>query len=168
MRTGDPLNGGTRHYVSHLFQAVGPDEPILHRLNEERGCIHLAQPARESQVSANRKRWARTPGLTDAIPALTAATNEFEAPRPTRKPLIALAGGCIKKRKGDMNRQIRLSHSCTGLVANPAQMTRPFKFGLPMAAHCIANGTEKDSATRTNGVHATCGCLGNGNDAASA
>jgi hypothetical protein len=47
-----------------------------------------------------------------------------------------------------------LSHPCTGLVTNPAQMTRPFKFGLPTAAHCIAKGAENDSATRTNGVEA--------------
>jgi hypothetical protein len=31
MRTGNPLNDGSRHYVSHLFQAVGADEPIMHR-----------------------------------------------------------------------------------------------------------------------------------------
>jgi hypothetical protein len=73
------------------------------------GAFTLLSAARESQVSVNRKRWASTEGPTDAIAALTAATNEFEAPRPTRKPLIALVGGCIKKHVAHGSRKLATS-----------------------------------------------------------
>jgi len=63
-----------------------------------------------------------------------------------------MSGGCIKKQMGDRSRQRRLSHPRNGLVANPAQIASPFKFVLPVAAHCIAKGAEKDSATRTKGA----------------
>jgi len=40
----------------------------------------------------------------------------------------------------------------TGFVMNPAHMTSPARFGGRVAASFAANGVEKDSATRRNGL----------------
>jgi hypothetical protein len=116
------------------------------------GIFTLPSAERESQVSVNRSRRESTPGFTDFISDFTAATSEVEASRPTSKPLMATVGGVTRKQAGDSNNQMRRNHPRTGLVANPAQITRPLRFGGPLAAHCIAKGAEKDSAKRTNGV----------------
>ena len=39
-----------------------------------------------------------------------------------------------------------------GFVMNPAHMTSPARFGRRVAASFAANGVEKDSATRRNGL----------------
>ena len=116
------------------------------------GAFTLPRADRESEVRVNRKRCASTVGLTDLIATRTADTKESEATLPTRKPLITMSGGCIRKQMGDRNRQRRLNQPRTGLAANPAQITRPFKLALPVDAHWIAKGAEKDSATRTKGA----------------
>jgi hypothetical protein len=114
----------------------------------------LPSAERESQVRVNRRRWESTPGFTELIADFTATTSESEASGPTSRRLIAAVGGFTRKQTGDNNMQMCLNHPRTGLVANPAQITRPLRFGWPLAAHCIAKGAEKDSANRTNGVEA--------------
>jgi len=116
------------------------------------GILTLTSAERESQVRVNRRRWESTPGFTDLIADFTAATSEGDASRPTSRRLIATVGGFTRKQAGDNNEQMGLNHPRTGLVANPAQITRPLRFGWPLAAHCIAKGAEKDSAKSTNGA----------------
>src|SRR6266478_4374933 len=88
------------------------------------GTFTLLNAERESQVSANCNRWESTRGFTDLIAAFTAPTRAVEASRPTSRRRIKLAGGRNKKQTGDRSRQMRLIEPRTGLVANPAQITR--------------------------------------------
>lgn len=60
------------------------------------------------------------------------------------------SGGEIWKRKGRTSTAVHDNQVLTGFVTKPAQITRPARFGGRVAANFIANGVEKDSASKTN------------------
>jgi hypothetical protein len=92
-----------------------------------------------------------TIGFTDETAINTAASNDGDAVAPVRRSLTTDLGSGRRNDIGKRNEQSKRSQPRTGLVANPAQRTRPFKLGGSVAAYWIASGVENDSAMSTNG-----------------
>jgi len=104
-----------------------------------------------SHASTARAREASTLGCTDEIAARRAVSSAGGASRPASQRLATNRGSGIRKNVGAKSEPRHCRQPRSGLDANPAQRTGAARFTGFAAAHWIARGVEKDSATSTNG-----------------